>query len=40
MTNDEELPKYMENIIGNLMKNIFINFKTFIENTYNNNKDE
>ena len=40
MTIDEELPKYMENIIGNLMKNIFINFKTFIENTYNNNKDE
>jgi len=40
MTIDEDLPTYMENIIGNLMKNIFINFKTFIENTYNINKDE
>ena len=36
MTIEEDLPSYMENIIGNLMKNIFINFKTFIEKTYNN----
>ena len=39
MTMEEDLPKYMENIIGNLMKNIFINFKTFIEKTYNNNNE-
>ena len=29
---NEELPIYMENIFGLMMKKIFINFKSFIEN--------
>ena len=29
---NENLPKYLENIIGLLMKKIFLNFKIFIEN--------
>jgi hypothetical protein len=40
MSIEEDLPSYMENIIGNLMKNIFINFKRFIEINYNNNINE
>lgn len=37
MSISDELPIYMEDLIGKLMKNIFINFKLFIENSNINN---
>tara|TARA_B100001093_G_scaffold488342_1_gene525463 strand:+ start:13492 stop:14091 length:600 start_codon:yes stop_codon:yes gene_type:complete len=36
---DEEMPMYMENILGILMKKVLTNFKMFIENININNLD-
>jgi hypothetical protein len=39
MTMEDILPPYMQNIIGNIMKKIFINYKEFIEKVNINSND-